>query len=199
MDTSQYHIPVVSHLNATVRFVATAAAWLNVLLILVILLQVVLRYGFHNGLVALEELMWHLFAIAFMFGLAQGIVNNSHIRVDVVYSMLSLSKQRVIEILGILFLLFPVLWILFDHSLPWAYESFLRGESSNNPTGLPYRWIVKAVIPLTCVLMFMASFARLVEQVQMLRGDKGISTHSSFWLSRLFAWSLIEKRGQHGA
>ena len=164
----QVDIPIVSFLNGIVRRIAGTTAWLNVALVLVILLQVVLRYGFSHGLVPLEELMWHLYAVAFMFGMAYAITNDSHIRVDIVHMNLSRRKQHVLEILGILFLMFPFLWVLFDHSLAWAWDSFQNGETSQNPTGLPYRWVVKSVVPISMVLMFIAALARLIQEVLLL-------------------------------
>jgi TRAP-type mannitol/chloroaromatic compound transport system permease small subunit len=165
----QYRVPIADFLNNIVRRIAETAAWLNVLLIGVILLQVVMRYGFNRGLVPLEELMWHLYAVAFMFGMAYAIINDSHIRVDIVHMSLPTKAKHILEISGILLLLIPFLWILFDHSIGWAWEAYRVNESSANPTGLPYRWIIKAVVPLTAVLMFMAALARLILQVQLLR------------------------------
>lgn len=167
-DPNQYRIPIVDLLNGIVRRVAEVTAWLNVLLVGVILTQVVMRYGFNKGMVPLEELMWHLYAIAFMFGMAYAITNDSHIRVDLVHMNLPKRAQHVIEILGITLLLMPFLWIMFDHSIGWAYEAWRVGEASANPTGLPYRWVIKAVVPLTAVLMFIAALARLIQEVQYL-------------------------------
>lgn len=167
-DAGQYRIPIVDLLNALVRAVAEAAAWLNLVLVGVILTQVVMRYGLNRGLVPLEELMWHLYAIAFMFGMAYAITNDSHIRVDLVHMNLPRRAQHLVEILGILLLLMPFLWILFDHSLDWTLEAWRIGESSASPTGLPYRWAIKAVVPLSALLMFLAALARLIQEVQYL-------------------------------
>ncbi|MEW8624998.1 MAG: TRAP transporter small permease subunit [Candidatus Thiodiazotropha sp.] len=167
-DPNQYRIPIVDLLNGIVRHIAEATAWFNVLLIGVILTQVVMRYGMNRGLVPLEELMWHLYAVAFMFGMAYAITNDSHIRVDLVHMNLPWRVQQVIEILGITLLLMPFLWILFHHSIGWAYEAWRIGEASANPTGLGYRWIIKAVVPLTALLMFMAAVARLIQAFQFL-------------------------------
>ena len=164
----QVEIPIVGFLNGIVRRIAETTAWLNVALVFVILVQVVMRYGFNRGLVPLEELMWHLYAVAFMFGMAYSITNDSHIRVDIVHMNLSRRKQHVMEVLGILFLLFPFLWVLFDHSFSWAIDSFKINEASQNPTGLPYRWIIKSVVPLTAVLMFIAALARLIQESLLL-------------------------------
>ena len=167
-NVQQYHIPVVAMLNGIVKRVAETTAWLNVALVLIILLQVVMRYGFKQGLVPLEELMWHLYAVAFMFGMAYSISNDSHIRVDIVHMSLPRGAQHVLEIFGILFLLMPFLVIMFDHSISWVAEAYRVGESSANPTGLPHRWIIKAVVPLTMLLMFMAALARLIQEVLLL-------------------------------
>jgi TRAP-type mannitol/chloroaromatic compound transport system permease small subunit len=167
-DPQHYRIPIVDFLNGLVRRVAETTAWLNVVLIGVILLQVVLRYGFNKGLVPLEELMWHLYAVAFMFGMAYAVTNDSHIRVDVVHMSLPKRVQHVFEILGILLLLMPVLWVLFDHSLGWVAEAYRVNESSQNPTGLPYRWLIKGVVPVTMALIFIAALARLIQEVMLL-------------------------------
>ena len=167
-DHRDDHIPIVDLLNGIVRRVAETAAWLNLVLMGVILTQVVMRYGFNRGMVPLEELMWHLYAVAFMFGIAYAITNDSHIRVDLVHMYLPKRAQHLIEILGILLLLMPFLWVLFDHSVGWAYEAYRVGESSANPTGLPHRWIIKSVVPLTALLMFLAALARLIQEFQYL-------------------------------
>ena len=166
--SGDFHIPVVALMNGFVRRIAETTAWLNVVLIGVIVLQVVMRYGFNKGLVPLEELMWHLYAVAFMFGMAYAVTNDSHIRVDVVHMALPKRVQHVFEIFGILLLLMPVLWILFDHSLGWVMEAYRVNESSQNPTGLPYRWLIKAVVPATMVLIFIAALARLIQEVSLL-------------------------------
>ena len=165
---SGYRIPVVDFLNALVTRIAEVAAWLNVLLIGIIVTQVVMRYGFNRGLVPLEELMWHLYAVAFMFGLAYAMTKDTHIRVDLVHMKLPRPAQHIIEILGILLLLLPFLWIIFHHSLEWVAESYRLDEASTSPQGLSHRWIIKSVIPLSFVLMFLSALARLIQETLLL-------------------------------
>lgn len=136
----------------------------------VILAQVVLRYGFHHGLVALEELIWHLYATAFLFGLGYAQVTDRHVRVDVLQSRLSPPVKNLLEILGILFLLLPMLWVIIDHSIDWAWSSYNFNESSENPTGLPYRWLTKAMVPAAFLLLLIAALSRLVQQGLRLAG-----------------------------
>jgi TRAP-type mannitol/chloroaromatic compound transport system permease small subunit len=161
-------IPLVDFLSGIVRRVAETAAWLNLVLIGVILTQVVLRYGFNRGLVPLEELMWHLYAVAFMFGLAYGVSNDTHIRVDLLHVALPPRVRHLLEILGILLLFMPFLWVVFHHSLDWVMDSYRVGEGSSSPQGLPHRWVIKSVIPVSFVLMFLAALARLVRETCLL-------------------------------
>lgn len=168
VDQPIYRIPIVDGINNFIRFVGHIAAWVNILLIAVILLQVTLRYGFNNGMVLLEELIWHFYAVGIMFGLSYAMTTDSHIRVDLIHNRLSPRKRYIIEILGITILLMPFLWVILHHSIAWVYQSFEMQESSSNPTGLSHRWIIKSVLPISFGLMFLAATARLIQSVMLL-------------------------------
>lgn len=164
-----YRIPIVDALNGLVRGVGHVMAWANVLLMVVILTQVTLRYGFNQGMVALEELIWHVYAVAMMFGLAYAVTNDTHIRVDLIHMHLSPKVRYIIEIIGISLLLLPFLWTILDHSISWVWQAYSIGEASQNPTGLSHRWIIKSVIPLSFLLLMLAAIARLIQSVLLLR------------------------------
>ncbi len=163
-----YRIPIVDLLNGIVRKIAETTAWLNVVLIVAILASILWRYGFHNALVFLEELIWHIYAVAFMFGIAYGITIDSHVRVDLIHMNLSPKKQHIIEIIGILFLMLPCMWIVFDHSLSWVSDSYRVDEHSSAPTGLPHRWIIKSFLPMSFALMIIATVSRLIQETLLL-------------------------------
>ncbi len=168
IENAHIHIPIVSFLNKIVTSVTGVTAWLNVALIFIILTQVILRYGFSAGMVELEELIWHLYAVTFMFGLSYAITTDAHIRVDLAHMHFSIKYQRIIEIFGITLLLIPFLVIIIDHSMGWVAESYRVSESSANPTGLPYRWLIKSVLPISFALMLIAALAKLIEESVLL-------------------------------
>lgn len=148
------------------------AAWLNLLLVFVVITQVVLRYGFNRGLVPLEELMWHLYATAFMLGFSYALVRDAHVRVDLLHGRWSPRTRARLEISGILLLLLPFAFSLFHHSLDWVGDSWRLGESSQNPTGLPYRWLIKGVIPVSFGLLLLAAFSRLWRELPAALGRR---------------------------
>jgi TRAP-type mannitol/chloroaromatic compound transport system permease small subunit len=182
--SKEIHIPIVSSLNKIVQRIVETAAWLNVLVIFLILITVILRYGFHRNqlllnwpLVPMEELQWHFYSVPFMFGLAYAITKDSHIRIDILRLRMSKKLKHIFEILGIILLLMPCTIILFDFSLDYTIYAITHHESSQSTMGLSHRWIVKSVIPLTMILIFIASLARLIQEIILLRyEDKIVSS-----------------------
>ncbi len=157
-------------IDAIINRVGIVASWSYVLLIVVIIVQVTLRYGFNNGLVVLEELQWHFYALGLMLGLAYGQTHNVHIRVDVLHVHFQTTTKRIIEILGILFLLMPFILVVILHSIDFVADSWRINEHSNAPSGLPWRWAIKSVIPLSFGLLFLSAAARLVREITLLSG-----------------------------
>ncbi len=155
-------------LDKFVRGTGQVICWANALLGLVIIAQVVLRYGFGKGQVFLEELQWHLYALAVMFGVAFAQATDSHIRVDVVAMRFSDRAKHLWEIFGILVFVFPFVYVVFYHSLDFVAESWRLNERSDAPLGLPWRWAIKAVIPLSFGLLGLAALARLVREIMLL-------------------------------
>ena len=173
------HIPIVSFLTSIVTAITTKTAWINMLVMFTILVQVTLRYGFHAGEAWVDEFIWHLYAF-FMFGLSYAITTDSHIRVDIVHMKFTKKKQRIIEVLGIVFLIMPFTIIIFDHSVGWVHHSFMANEFSENTTGLPYRWVVKSLLPISLMLIFIASLSELIKNIVLLiHGENVTENHSS--------------------
>jgi TRAP-type mannitol/chloroaromatic compound transport system permease small subunit len=175
IDPENVHIPFVAHLNKFVQRIVEFLAWFNVALILLILTTVILRYGFHRNelllwwpLVPMEELQWHFYSVPFMFGLAYAITNDTHIRIDILRIHMSQRLKHIFEILGILLLLMPFTIIIFDFSLDYTMYAITHHESSQSSMGLPHRWIVKSVIPLSMLLIFIASVAKLMQEIVLL-------------------------------
>jgi TRAP-type mannitol/chloroaromatic compound transport system permease small subunit len=158
-------------IDGLIRALGAGAAWFNVVLMLVIIVQVILRYAFGKGLVLLEELQWHLYAVAFMVGLSYVLTEDANIRLDILHSRFSRRTCEMIEIGGIVLLLMPFITIFFLHGLDFVANSWRVAERSDAPMGLPYRWAIKAVIPISFGLLFLAAVSRLIKAVAYLTGE----------------------------
>ncbi len=96
------------------------------------------------------------------------MVQNTHVRVDVLYAGFRGDVKRMIEIVGILLLLAPFIYLMVDQGFDYFYDSWRVNERSDSPTGLPARWAFKAVIPLSFTLLAFAETARLIHDAHAL-------------------------------
>ncbi len=156
-------------IDGLIRRIGLVFMWANCIVIFLIILQVVLRYGFGHGLVLLEELQWHFYAVAILLGLSYAVVTDAHVGMDLIRARLSFKWQCRWNIFGILFLLLPFAVIIFYQSLDFVYGSWRLNERSVAPMGLPYRWIIKSFIPGAFGLLVLSALSRLVRNVATLR------------------------------
>jgi TRAP-type mannitol/chloroaromatic compound transport system permease small subunit len=168
-ETQETPNKISDSIDTFIRYVGHTLMWANVIVILVIILQVILRYGFGHGLVILEELQWHFYAVAFMFGLSYAVMTDSHVGMDLVYEKLSPKWQCRWDIFGILFLLLPFACLIFYYSLDFVHEAWRLNERSVAPQGLPWRWAIKSVIPISFALLVLAAISRLIRTLSTLR------------------------------
>ena len=157
------------NVDILIRWIGHFVMWTNVILIGVIILQVILRYGFGHGLVLLEELQWHLYAVGIMFGASYSQMMDSHIRVDIIHARLSKKWRLRWDLFGIVFLLLPFIIVIFHQSIDFVYESFRVNERSDAPLGLPWRWAIKSVIPISFAMLGIATLARAARIISSLR------------------------------
>ena len=100
---------IINSIDILNETIGRAASWLVLAMVLLICYDVTMRYSFHQGSVALQELEWHLFALIFLLGSAYTLKHNNHVRVDILYQSQYLSNKHraLINIFGILLFLIP--------------------------------------------------------------------------------------------
>jgi TRAP-type mannitol/chloroaromatic compound transport system permease small subunit len=168
-----FHLPetrLSRVLDGVIRFIGDQVSWIWVILMLVIVYQVVLRYAFGQGSIALEEIQWHLFGIGFILGLSYCFTHDRHVRVDVVAERLPTRTRAWIELFGILILLLPLAIAVVWEAIPFALRSWQLNEISPAPGGLPYRWIPKSFIIIGFALLAIAAISRLSRVTALLFG-----------------------------
>lgn len=155
-------------LDKFVKSIGHVVMWANALLIAAIITQVTLRYFFDINFPKLDEIQWHFYALVTMIGISYAMVTDSHVRVDILYTPLSQKSKRLIEVIGILALLTPFIYLMIDQGLDYFYDSYRVNERSDSPTGLPARWALKAIIPISFCLLAIGALARLIHDVHAL-------------------------------
>ena len=148
-------------IDRLLTIVGRMASWLWVLLLGVIIVNVTLRYVFREGRIELEELQWHVNAVAFLFAIAYAYRVDAHIRIDLISNKLRPRLQAWIELYGTLLLLVPFIAAVLIFSWPFVAHSWQASEISSSPGGLPFRWFLKGVLPAAFLLLLAAVVSRL--------------------------------------
>ena len=111
-------------LEGFVRFVDSlnerigrGVAWLTLAMVLITFGVVILRYVYAIGWVWLQESYVWLHGVVFMVGAGYTLLHNGHVRVDVIYRPGSARYKAIVDLLGSLLLLMPLIVLTFTFSL----------------------------------------------------------------------------------
>lgn len=145
-------------LDLVVEHAGRLASWTGFALVCVMAFNVLLRYLFHTGSVAMQELEWHLMAPLSLLCIAYAIKHEGHVRVDIFYCRFPPRVKQGLDVLACLAAI-AFSAIIVKLSIGYVVQSYLIGETSPDPGGLPYRFILKAMIPLGFLLLLAQSMA----------------------------------------
>ena len=150
------------------RHVGHVVSWLVVLMVLNVFVVVLLRYVLNVGWVWMQELYVWTHAVIFMLGAGYTLLHDGHVRIDLFYRTASERYKAIVNIFGCLFFALPLLYMLYMRSYPLAERSFRTLEKSSEAGGIPALFILKAVIPLFCILFGLQFLSLLIRNFQTL-------------------------------
>jgi len=145
------------------------ASWLILLAILVSATNAVVRKLFDLSSNSWLELQWVLFAAVFLLCASWTLLDNEHIRIDIVNSHLSKRMRDGIDIFGHLFFLLPFSILLLWTSIPFFLNSYGINEQSLNAGGLP-QWPAKMLVPLGFFFLTLQGISELIKRVAIFTG-----------------------------
>lgn len=158
-------IAISNFIDAMLTRIAKVSAWAGVVLVLITVFDVITRRFFVLGSTKLQELEWHAHTILFMFLLGYAYLKDSHVRIDLVRERLGQRTQWWLELLGCVFFLIPYCLLIVYFSADFWWLSFQNAETSSSATGLPYRWIIKAALPIGFTLLGLAGLTVVLRKI----------------------------------
>lgn len=162
---------IVQKIDSFSELTGKSVSWLTLVLVLITCYDVITRYVFKVSSVAIVELEWHLFAVIFFVGAAYTLKHEDHVRVDLLYSKFSPKTQALINILGTILFLIPFCLLVIYSSRNFVLNSFTIGETSPDPGGLPARYILKSILPLSFILLLLQGVALLLKSIITFRSN----------------------------
>jgi len=152
--------------------IGLGVAWLTTLMVLTVTYDVVMRYGFKKGNIAVQEMEWHLFAVIFLIGAAYALKKDAHVRVDIIYTKLSTKQKAWIDLFGTFLFLIPFSIIVIYAARNFIESSWAVREISPDPGGLPARYLLKATIPTGFILLIIQGISQAIKNLLVIIGKE---------------------------
>ncbi len=156
------------------EWVGRGVAWVSLGLVLVVFGDVVMRYLFNISFVFTQELEWHLFAFVFLIGAGYTLLKDGHVRVDIIYQRLSGKGRAWINLVGVLIFLIPGCLLVILTSWNFAQNSYAMMEGSPDPGGIPYRYVVKGLIPVGFGLLLLQGLSLGIHSLLQILGAEPV-------------------------
>jgi len=152
-----------------VRWLGRGISWLSLAMVLLTFGVVVIRYGFNQGWIWMQEGVTYLHAMVFMVAAAWAFQTDDHVRVDIFYRDHSTRYKNWVNLVGTVVFLVP--FSLFLLLIGWDYvvASWQTLESSREAGGLPFVFLLKSLILVLPALLLIQSWSTIRACFRSLR------------------------------
>ena len=144
------------------KFAGYFCSFLVVFMTFNVFLVVVLRYLFGISFIWMQETYVWMHAFIFMLGAGYAYLNDDHVRIDIIYRSSSQIYKTIVDLVGIVFFLFPLLYIIWIFSYPFVYKSWQMNEISREAGGLSMLYLLKFAILLFVILLFLQAISKII-------------------------------------
>ena len=152
--------------------IGKATFWLVLVMTLISAGNATMRFTVNDSSNGLLEIQWYLFAAVFLLCSPYALQKNEHVRIDVLSSRFGPRGLAVIDIIGTVFFLLPMVVLVLWLSIPLVAESYRIGEMSANAGGL-IRWPVKILLPIGFAFLALQGVSELIKRIAFLTGRIG--------------------------
>ena len=168
MSLTQHSIKIAQSLEKITVWSGQLIAWLTLAMVLTTFSIVILRYGFSTGWIAMQESVVYMHALVFLIGIPYTLKYDGHVRVDIFYSKMSPRNKAWVNLLGTIFLLFPVTIFIAWSSWDFVAASWSMGEESGEAGGLPGVYLLKSSILIMTLLLLIQGVSQFLLNLNYL-------------------------------
>jgi TRAP-type mannitol/chloroaromatic compound transport system permease small subunit len=156
-------------IDAFTRWTGKRLAWLILLAVVISAVNAIMRKTFDISSNSWLELQWVLFSIVFLLCSPWTLLDNEHIRIDIVSNALSKTTRNVIDVVGHAFFLIPLCVVMIITGGPFFMRSFEVNEQSGNAGGLP-QWPAKSLVIIGFAFLLVQGISELIKRIAVMRG-----------------------------
>lgn len=151
------------------RFVGRWVIWLILASTVISAVNAIIRKVFDYSSNAFLEVQWYFFAASFLLAAGYTLLNNEHVRIDVVVGRFSKRVQMWVDVFGFIAFLLPMCVTVLYLGIPFFLQGYVSSETSSNAGGLTL-WPVYALMPLGFGLLLLQGISELIKRLAFLRG-----------------------------
>ncbi len=156
-------------IDAFTRWLGKRLAWLILVAVVVSALNAIVRKSFDTSSNSWLELQWVLFSIVFLLCSSWTLLDNEHIRIDIVNNLLPKQVRNSIDVIGHAFFLIPLCIVMIITGGPFFMRSFEINEQSGNAGGLP-QWPAKSLVIIGFTMLLVQGISELIKRIAVMRG-----------------------------
>ncbi|HXD47991.1 MAG TPA: TRAP transporter small permease subunit [Gemmatimonadaceae bacterium] len=156
-------------IDALSERIGRVIAWLVLITVLISAANATVRKLFDYSSNSYLEIQWYLFSAVFLVGAGYTLLRNEHVRIDIISSRLSARARNWIDVIGLVFFLFPMCFIVMWLSWPLLEDSYVRHEVSSNAGGLII-WPARLLVPVGFFLLILQGASELIKRCAFLAG-----------------------------
>lgn len=163
-----YALKLADRIDWLTKGASRLAAALLLALVALVFFNVFGRYVIGTSPIWAQELEWHLMAPIALLGITVLMLENGHVRVDMVYDRLPAVWQTALDLFSMICgVIIACLFIKYS----WGFvdNSWSLREGSPDPGGLPARYIVKGMLPVAFALFALQCAANAIRYANTLR------------------------------
>ena len=157
-------------IDAINEWIGRLVGWVTLGLVLVVFVDVVMRYMFNTSFVFIQELEWHVFGFIFLIGAGYTLLHDGHVRVDIIYQRLGARGQAWTNLIGVIFFLLPGCIMVIITSWKFMYNAWSVMEGSPDPGGIPFRFLLKGTITTGFILLTLQGLSLGIHSLFQLLG-----------------------------
>ena len=166
-------------IDALNQWVGRGVAWVTLGLVLVVFVDVVMRYLFNTSFVFTQELEWHLFGFIFLIGAGYTLLHDGHVRVDIIYQRVGYKSRAWINLIGVLLFLIPGCIMVITTSWKFTMNAFAIMEGSPDPGGIPFRFVLKGCLPVGFSLLLLQGISLGIHSLLQILGIETVKETQS--------------------
>jgi TRAP-type mannitol/chloroaromatic compound transport system permease small subunit len=147
-----------------------AVSWLSLAMVLVVFQDVIIRYLFRRTSVFMQEMEWYLFGTLYLLAAGYTLLHDEHVRVDIVYSKLSLRRRAWLDFVLFWIFFFPSCLLVVYTAWPFVRISWAVWEGSPDPGGIPGRFVLKSMIILGFLALALQGVSEAIKRFYWAMG-----------------------------